>query len=127
MRKTVDSKFRKSISTAGSIVAAAVMIGGSGHGQTVGRRTEGQIFLPVNQILTPLGTQIDLPGQRPQALALSPNGRRLAVAGKSAGSSYSIQRRARFCNGSSFPPNPSKNSNRKRLRPTSSSPTIRVN
>jgi YVTN family beta-propeller protein len=84
MRKAADSKFRKSILTAGSIVVSAVMIGGSGHGQTVGRRTDGQILLPVNQTLTPLGTQIDLPGQRPQALALSPNGRRLAVAGKSA-------------------------------------------
>jgi hypothetical protein len=84
MRKAADPKFQKSTLTAGLIAVAAVLIGGPGHGQTVGRRTDGQIILPVNQILTPLGTQIDLPGQRPQALAMSPDGRRLAVAGKSA-------------------------------------------
>ena len=34
------------------------------------------------QMLTPTGRQIELPGMRPQALALSPDGRRLATAGK---------------------------------------------
>jgi YVTN family beta-propeller protein len=38
--------------------------------------------LPVNQVLKPAGTQISLPGLRPQALALSPDGRLLAVSGK---------------------------------------------
>ncbi len=38
---------------------------------------------PVNQMLTPYGTQVDLPGMRPQALALSPDGSLLAVSGKS--------------------------------------------
>jgi YVTN family beta-propeller protein len=37
---------------------------------------------PVNQLLTPTGRQLELTGMRPQALALSPNGRLLAVAGK---------------------------------------------
>jgi DNA-binding beta-propeller fold protein YncE len=37
---------------------------------------------PVNQLLTPAGRQLELPGMRPQALALSPNGRLLAVSGK---------------------------------------------
>jgi YVTN family beta-propeller protein len=36
---------------------------------------------PVNQILTPAGTQIELPALRPNALALSPDRSRLAVAG----------------------------------------------
>ena len=37
---------------------------------------------PVNQILTPAGIQVELPGMRPQVLALSPNGHILATAGK---------------------------------------------
>ena len=41
-------------------------------------------MLPVNQVVTPLGTQVELPGLRPQALALSPNGQLLAVSGKTA-------------------------------------------
>ena len=37
---------------------------------------------PVHQMLTPLGIQVELPGLRPQALALSPDGRLLAASGK---------------------------------------------
>lgn len=37
---------------------------------------------PVNQVLTPVGRQVDLAGMRPQALALSPDGKLLAVSGK---------------------------------------------
>jgi YVTN family beta-propeller protein len=40
-----------------------------------------QFFLPTGQILTPAGWQIPLPRIRPQALALSSDGRLLAVAG----------------------------------------------
>jgi YVTN family beta-propeller protein len=43
---------------------------------------ENRTVLPVNQVLVPAGTQIPLPGQRPQAIALSPDGRLLAVSGK---------------------------------------------
>jgi YVTN family beta-propeller protein len=39
------------------------------------------VYLPTGQILTPHGRQIFLPGMRPQGLALSPNGKLLAVAG----------------------------------------------
>ena len=39
-------------------------------------------FTPANQVLTPAGRQVDLPGMRPQALALSPGGRLLVTAGK---------------------------------------------
>jgi hypothetical protein len=49
--------------------------------ETVGR-APGRTVLPVNQTLTPLGIQIDLPGFRPQALALSPDGRLLVTSGK---------------------------------------------
>src|ERR1039457_6702919 len=37
---------------------------------------------PANQILTPAGLQVELPGMRPQALALSPDGQLLVTAGK---------------------------------------------
>lgn len=39
-------------------------------------------MLPVNQVVTPAGTQVPLAGLRPQALGLSPDGRLLAVSGK---------------------------------------------
>lgn len=48
----------------------------------VGRRSQGQQQTPVNQILTPHGRQLDLPGMRPQAMALAHNGKWLAVSGK---------------------------------------------
>src|ERR1051325_2866919 len=41
------------------------------------------VVVPVNQMLTPAGRQVELPGLRPQALALSPDGKLLAVSGKS--------------------------------------------
>jgi DNA-binding beta-propeller fold protein YncE len=50
--------------------------------ELVGRSQAERIVLPVNQVLTPWGRQIELPGMRPQAIALSPNGRRLVVSGK---------------------------------------------
>ncbi len=40
------------------------------------------VVLPVNQIVTPAGRQVELPGLRPQAIALSPDGRSVAVTGK---------------------------------------------
>ena len=43
--------------------------------ETVGRRGANRTVLPVNQVVTPLGVQVELPGLRPQALALSPDGR----------------------------------------------------
>ena len=48
----------------------------------VGRWREDAIVTPVNQLLTPYGKSIDLPGMRPQALALSPDGKVLVAAGK---------------------------------------------
>ncbi|MCX6565476.1 MAG: bifunctional YncE family protein/alkaline phosphatase family protein [Candidatus Aminicenantes bacterium] len=50
--------------------------------ETVGLSGPNRIVLPVNQIITPAGTQISLPGLRPQALALSPDEKILAVSGK---------------------------------------------
>ena len=50
--------------------------------ETVGHKAGGRSVTPVNQTLTPLGRQIELPGLRPQVLALSPDGSRLLVSGK---------------------------------------------
>jgi DNA-binding beta-propeller fold protein YncE len=48
----------------------------------VGRIGPNAYYTPANQILTPAGLQVELPGMRPQALALSPDGRLLVTAGK---------------------------------------------
>jgi YVTN family beta-propeller protein len=48
----------------------------------VGPAGPNRTVVPTNQVVTPSGKQIPLPGLRPQALALSPDGRLLAVAGK---------------------------------------------
>jgi len=50
--------------------------------EVVGRLGSNRFNTPVNQVLTPTGLQIELPGMRPQALALSPNGKLLVTAGK---------------------------------------------
>ncbi len=48
----------------------------------VGHVGPNRYHTPANQVLTPAGLQVELPGMRPQALALSPDGRLLATAGK---------------------------------------------
>jgi len=55
--------------------------GGATH-EFVGRLASKRYYTPVNQILTPTGLQVELPGMRPQALALSPDGSLLVTAGK---------------------------------------------
>ena len=44
-------------------------------------RDGNSLVTPVNQIVTPAGKLIELPGMRPQALALSPDGKILVAAG----------------------------------------------
>ncbi|HVU27774.1 MAG TPA: beta-propeller fold lactonase family protein [Verrucomicrobiae bacterium] len=48
--------------------------------KTVGHNTNG-LETPVNQLVTPAGIQVELPRVRPNALALSPNGKILVTAG----------------------------------------------
>src|SRR5689334_17956574 len=43
-----------------------------GTKEWVGRAGTNRIVTPVNQVLTPYGRQVELPGLRPQAIALSP-------------------------------------------------------
>jgi DNA-binding beta-propeller fold protein YncE len=50
--------------------------------ETVGRKADGRTVTPVNQVVAPAGRQVDLPGLRPQSLALSPDGRLLITSGK---------------------------------------------
>ncbi|HUJ44535.1 MAG TPA: beta-propeller fold lactonase family protein [Opitutaceae bacterium] len=50
--------------------------------EPVGRAGANRTVLPVNQVVTPVGRQVELPGLRPQALALSPDGRLLVASGK---------------------------------------------
>ena len=47
-----------------------------------GRVAADRFVMPTGQVLTPAGRQVELPGMRPQALALSPSGRLLATAGR---------------------------------------------
>src|SRR5271170_6016328 len=48
--------------------------------ETVGRQTNG-FETPVNQLVTPAGIQVELPHIRPNALALSPDGKFLVTSG----------------------------------------------
>jgi YVTN family beta-propeller protein len=48
----------------------------------VGWTGPNRMVVPTNQVVAPAGKQVPLPGLRPQALALSPDGRLLAVSGK---------------------------------------------
>ena len=50
--------------------------------EPVGQVGTNTFATPVQQLLTPAGRQVELPGLRPQAIALSPNGNLLAVSGK---------------------------------------------
>jgi len=71
----------------GSLAAALAADEGyllSTPGLRVGMLETNVYATPVNQILTPAGRNVVLPELRPQALALSPDGRWLAVSGKTA-------------------------------------------
>ena len=48
----------------------------------VGKIGTNIFYTPANQILTPAGIQVALPGMRPQAIALSPNKKILVTSGK---------------------------------------------
>ncbi len=77
----------------GSLVMAAAMLtarwaqaqdlaDASGTLETVGRDGDQRVVLPVNQVITPAGQQIELHGLRPQVLVLSPDRQMLLTSGK---------------------------------------------
>jgi YVTN family beta-propeller protein len=72
------------LASAGNLLALTACLHAASPPDTerVGRASPGRTVLPVHQEVTPAGRQVDLPGLRPQALALSPDGRLLAVSGK---------------------------------------------
>ncbi|HKI68142.1 MAG TPA: beta-propeller fold lactonase family protein, partial [Verrucomicrobiae bacterium] len=49
--------------------------------ETVGWNGTNGLVTPINQLITPAGLQVELPRMRPQALALSPDGKILVTAG----------------------------------------------
>ena len=73
---------KKTTLIASAFVLGLIATGIVGAGQIVGRQSDGRILSPAQQLIAPAGHQVDLPGMRPLALALSPNGRRLAVSGR---------------------------------------------
>ncbi|MCD6174741.1 MAG: phosphoesterase [Planctomycetes bacterium] len=52
--------------------------------ETAGPQKSSRIILPINQVLTPAGKQVELPGLRPQVISLSPDGKLLVTSGKTA-------------------------------------------
>ena len=48
----------------------------------VGRLSANRTYTPANQLITPAGVQVELRGMRPQAIALSPDGKLLVTSGK---------------------------------------------
>jgi YVTN family beta-propeller protein len=77
------------LSLPATLLAVSFLIGCQGQSrqypnafQTPGNSRPGPVSVPVNQVLTPAGRQVELPGLRPQVVALSPDGQWLAVSGK---------------------------------------------
>jgi len=66
----------------GPVRAAVERLPLSPADERVGFYGPNRVVTPVNQSLTPEGIQVELPGMRPQALALSPDGKLLAISGK---------------------------------------------
>jgi YVTN family beta-propeller protein len=74
------------------LVSAAYLLAGrltwawaaepTGDSEQVGARNTERVVVPVNQVLTPAGLQVELPEMRPQVVALSPDGNLLATSGK---------------------------------------------
>ena len=52
--------------------APQLTLGEASTKSPVGQLGTNRWYTPANQILTPAGIQVELPGMRPQALALSP-------------------------------------------------------
>ena len=80
--KTFLPLCRASLLAAGFQLATLSIYAAKPDNELVGRSGTNRFVTPVNQIVVPFGKQIDLPGLRPQVIALSPDGKLLAVSGK---------------------------------------------
>lgn len=67
---------------AGAAAVESQIVAYESETSPVGRRPDGAQMTPVNQLVDPAGTQIELPGLRPQVVAISPDGRLIATTGK---------------------------------------------
>src|ERR1041384_1444888 len=67
-----------------AVIAAEEEIALPAADELVARFSQTRVVTPVNQVVTPTGIQVELPGLRPQVLALSPDGQILVTAGKTA-------------------------------------------
>ncbi len=63
-------------------VHSAVRLPFLAHSNAVGRVGLNRYVTPTGQILTPAGRQVELPSMRPQALAVSPDGRIIVTSGR---------------------------------------------
>jgi DNA-binding beta-propeller fold protein YncE len=68
-------------------LASGIWVSGRAGDAFATRESVGQVgtnrwYTPANQVLTPAGVQVELPELRPQALALSPDGKLLVTSGK---------------------------------------------
>jgi YVTN family beta-propeller protein len=66
----------------GSRVPATGQVADESDREQVGHVDANRAVTPVNQVLTPAGQQLDLPGMRPQTLALAPQGKFVVASGK---------------------------------------------
>ncbi|EEF62222.1 bifunctional YncE family protein/alkaline phosphatase family protein [Pedosphaera parvula] len=66
----------------GSALTALAQVAAPDDFRKVGRISKDEVFTPTSQLLTPAGTQVDLPEMRPQVIALSPDGELIVTAGK---------------------------------------------
>lgn len=75
---------RLATATLGLLLGAVTVLAATypSTSEPVGRRSAHRTVLPVNQVVTAMGKQIDLAGLRPQVLALSPDGKILLTSGK---------------------------------------------
>lgn len=64
------------------VSSTARVLAQTGSEERVGVYLSNRAVLPVNQSISPVGKQVELPGLRPQALALSPDGQILITSGK---------------------------------------------
>jgi YVTN family beta-propeller protein len=81
------SRTPRTLVTSLSLLSLLVLAGScralaSSGAEPVGEIGPGRYVTPIHQVLTPTGIQVELPGMRPQAVALSPDGRLLATSGK---------------------------------------------